>query len=333
MKRASRTSTPKPGQPAADAATYRDLLLFEERLKTNAARLRRRKRKYQFLLIQLVVTIVILACDAILSTNVILWPLNQLIRHIPYYAPQSDIIVPPYMIQSAFCIAVITLFLFYASGLYAEKIGYANRYVPHANKALRSFNMYLNVRTAPPRAPWPFSLILPPSTIAPSSSAPSSPSRPGSKAATRSRPTTPSPPRSPTPASGGKRSTGTTIPPIPPSANPRGELIFTSRVDKHFRESYERYRDAFERRRSERAMAEASGSLWKRFLAWLPLLWGSSSAIAVTGVGSTNVRRYAALGGTASGGERDGGGSPTSSAAPSRSVTPSAAIEAAAQAP
>lgn len=33
--------------PASDAATYRDLLLFEERLKSNAAVLNRRKHRYQ----------------------------------------------------------------------------------------------------------------------------------------------------------------------------------------------------------------------------------------------------------------------------------------------
>ncbi|GBE88779.1 hypothetical protein SCP_1401840 [Sparassis crispa] len=33
--------------PTNDAATYRDLLFFEERLKTNAASLNRRKRRYQ----------------------------------------------------------------------------------------------------------------------------------------------------------------------------------------------------------------------------------------------------------------------------------------------
>ena len=33
--------------PASDAATYRDLLFFEERLKSNAAVLNRRKHRYQ----------------------------------------------------------------------------------------------------------------------------------------------------------------------------------------------------------------------------------------------------------------------------------------------
>jgi hypothetical protein len=34
-------------QPTADTQTYRDLLIFEERLKQNAARLVKRKKKYQ----------------------------------------------------------------------------------------------------------------------------------------------------------------------------------------------------------------------------------------------------------------------------------------------
>ena len=51
---------------------------------------------------------------------------------------------------------------------------------------------------------------------------------------------------------------------IPPSSNPRGELIFSSRVDKSFKEGYERYRNAFERRREEKAMEEArrNGGRW-----------------------------------------------------------------------
>jgi hypothetical protein len=44
-----RSTPPAQGSyyPPNDAATYRDLLLFEERLKTNAASLKRRKRRYQ----------------------------------------------------------------------------------------------------------------------------------------------------------------------------------------------------------------------------------------------------------------------------------------------
>lgn len=50
----SRSTTPQPKRPSptapfhppADTSTYRDLLLFEERLKLNAEMLRRRKRRY-----------------------------------------------------------------------------------------------------------------------------------------------------------------------------------------------------------------------------------------------------------------------------------------------
>lgn len=41
------------------------------------------------------------------------------------------------------------------------------------------------------------------------------------------------------------------IPSIPPASNPRGEIIFSSRVDKSFREGYDRYRLAFEKKREE----------------------------------------------------------------------------------
>ena len=41
------------------------------------------------------------------------------------------------------------------------------------------------------------------------------------------------------------------IPSIPPANNPRGEIIFSSRVNKSFREGYDRYRLAFEKKRGE----------------------------------------------------------------------------------
>lgn len=45
----SSTSSARPGgfAPPSDVASYKDLLLFEERLKQNAALLRSRKRKYE----------------------------------------------------------------------------------------------------------------------------------------------------------------------------------------------------------------------------------------------------------------------------------------------
>lgn len=90
--------------------------------------------------------------------------------------------------------------------------------------------MYLNVRRPPLRStfsisPFPFIFHRPTQSRGPSP--------------------TPRPSNAPAPMA-----------PIPPANNPRGELIFSSRVDRGFRESYERYRAAFERKRDRRERDE-----------------------------------------------------------------------------
>lgn len=122
------------------------------------------------------------------------------------------------------------------------------RYVPHANRALRNFNMYLNVRQPPLQSRFPLSLF---SFLFPRPTPVSTPVR-------RSRNPSPSPPPS-------KRSSSIPIAPIPPASSPRGELIFSSRVDRNFRDSYERYRSTFERRRDERER-EAFVKTWKGWM-------------------------------------------------------------------
>jgi len=110
-------------------------------------------------------------------------------------------------------------------------------YINHSNKALRPLNMYLNMRL--PR----FSLLayIPWYNPFPSTS-------------------TTTPPQAPKLAR--RQSTNTVMATMPLSSNPRGELIFSSRVDKTFREGYERYRAAFERRREEK-QREGRGRGWK----------------------------------------------------------------------
>ena len=157
-----------------------------------------------------------------------------------------------------------------------------SRYVPHANRALRNFNMYLNLRQPPLRSQIPFFRNAssphnsPPSPLrSPTSPRPPSPTRPLSK-------------RSPS---------AVPITPIPPSSNPRGELVFSSRVDRSFRESYDRYRSAFERRKEEREREMFFTRTYiGRFLAalpWNPLgLWPAlpQSPIEPTGKGSDGSR-------------------------------------------
>ena len=144
-----------------------------------------------------------------------------------------------------------------------DQVLWKNRYVPHANRALRSFNMFLNVRRPPLRSkfywnPLPFFFPRP----VESQSAPRSPSPPSHN---RQRSTSAARP----------------IPHIPPAANPRGELIFSSRIDRNFRESYERYRSAFERKREEKEYTERH----KKWYGHL-LFWERPPSPACTGVGS-----------------------------------------------
>lgn len=127
-----------------------------------------------------------------------------------------------------------------------------NRYVPHANRALRNFNMYLNVRHRPLRSRIsfnPLSLFF---------------NRNKTKDDSASI-------RTPSPDRRRKRGTSVPIPPIPPTNNPRGELIFSSRVDRNFRESYERYRAAFERKREAREQY-ALAQTWLGWRIW-PWNW------------------------------------------------------------
>ncbi|CAG8746112.1 13900_t:CDS:2, partial [Acaulospora colombiana] len=106
----------------------------------------------------------------------------------------------------------------------------------------------------------------------PPPSQPVTPSIPIRRLRTRSLSPSPSPLRNATPSSPYEYGQDHTevIPPIPPSTNPRGELIFSSRVHPSFREGYERYRESYERKRSQGAPrtngAATSDNVAKRML-------------------------------------------------------------------
>ncbi|KAF9078378.1 hypothetical protein BDP27DRAFT_1356266 [Rhodocollybia butyracea] len=301
--------------PPNDSTTYRDLLLFEERLKSTAASLQQRKQRYQLFLLQLLTVISFLLYEVLVSPEASLlaipytWFLQQL-RILPSHLPQlypddseewqsmqvtdTKATIHPYITTGLLFVSVTTLVLFFASGMYSEKIAYANKYVPHANKALRSLNIYLNVRRPPLRSKFQFRSWNPLSFFFPrpqqNTSPDHSPSpsvstlRSSSRSTTSSGTGTPRSSRSPSPnpdnpgrgprTSGRNNKTSTMIPisPIPPSSNPRGELIFSSRIDRSFRESYERYRAAFERRREERER-EMRNARWRHKIWGWVLFW------------------------------------------------------------
>ncbi|EAU80444.2 hypothetical protein CC1G_12109 [Coprinopsis cinerea okayama7 len=243
--------------PPNDVATYRDVLMFEERLKTTALSLQRRKSRYQFFLFQLLLVIAVLLWEVLLppQASLLVIPYRFVLGWIlPNLA--DEVRIHPYFSSGLLFVSVTTLLLFFASGMYSEKIAYANKYVPHANRALRSFNMVLNVRKPPLRSQFawnPLNFFFP---------------RPPQQqpVASRGEPSrSPSPSRSPR-----SRSSSTSRPmaSLPPASNPRGELVFSSRVDKNFREGYERYRATFERKRAERLQEERRKTWWGKILYW-----------------------------------------------------------------
>ncbi|KAK0205161.1 hypothetical protein DFS33DRAFT_739635 [Desarmillaria ectypa] len=233
--------------PPNDSATYRDLLLFEERLKSNAASLQARKSRYQLFLLQLLLSTLFLLIEIALppESSLLLNPYRaihaSLFSSRPDFRPPAEVPFYPYLPTTLLLISLTTLVLFFASGMYSEKIAYANKYVPHANRALRSFNMYLNVR----KPGWNLFFWRKPRAHSP-------------------------PPRS------SSRGSSVPIAPIPPSSNPRGELIFSSRISQSFQDSYSRHRATFERKRAERARQECSKTLLGKFTNTLKF-WDRSS--------------------------------------------------------
>ncbi|GAA5874620.1 hypothetical protein JCM16303_002926 [Sporobolomyces ruberrimus] len=315
----------RPFHPPANRDSFKDLLIFEERLKQNAERLQKQRRKYQGFLVSLVAVILYLAYLVLVHPS---------IYSLVHYSNVACLLV-----------AATTLILFFATGMYSDKIAYAYKFVPQANRALRPFNIYLNTRhksrfsfllnpfrsspsntsrsnsIASPslsRTPSGRSISSPtpsnsssredlsslsrqtsasslrsqtsfrsttalhsasPSpSVSPSSSPPSSPRPsttplplPTSEGPVTRAPPVPSPPLS----SSSTRTPGIPIPPIPPAQNPRGELIFSNRVNPTFREGYERYRGEWERRRKENKELEnrAKNSTWW----WKLSNWGSKN--------------------------------------------------------
>ncbi|KAI8600406.1 Spo7-like protein-domain-containing protein [Dissophora ornata] len=108
----------------ASSVTYRDLLIFEERLKLNMIRLKKRQQKYEVFLGFLIVVIAYFAFAT-------------------FHQPSQTYYL--HMLQRFFLLlSVTTLFLFFATGMYSEKLGYSSKFVPQCNRVLRIFNMHFN---------------------------------------------------------------------------------------------------------------------------------------------------------------------------------------------
>ncbi|KAF9287095.1 hypothetical protein BGZ68_002248 [Mortierella alpina] len=119
-----RTSEEQFNSQRATPGTYRDLLIFEERLKLNMIRLRKRQQKYEAFLGSLIAVIVYCA-------------------FVTFFRPSQAYSVQ--MLHKFFLlVSCTTLFLFFATGMYSEKLGYSSKFVPQCNRVLRIFNMHFN---------------------------------------------------------------------------------------------------------------------------------------------------------------------------------------------
>jgi hypothetical protein len=103
--------------PPNDTATYKDLLLFEERLKINAASLQRRKSRYQLFLLQLLVVIAFLLSEVLLppSSSLLAIPYKFILQHLlpDIYTSETEITLHPYVASGLLFVNVTTLVLFF----------------------------------------------------------------------------------------------------------------------------------------------------------------------------------------------------------------------------
>lgn len=84
------------------------------------------RNPFTVFLLNLIVVIIVLTADVLLSTGFFAWPLKSLLHQLSIES-RPDVVFHPYLAPGALLVAITTLVLFYASGMYAEKIGYANR--------------------------------------------------------------------------------------------------------------------------------------------------------------------------------------------------------------
>uniref|UniRef100_A0A1D1XX14 Transmembrane protein 188 n=1 Tax=Anthurium amnicola TaxID=1678845 RepID=A0A1D1XX14_9ARAE len=110
--------------PSNNHQRYKDLLIFEERLKQNLHQLQRRSYKY----------------EAFLGFNCLLLPILMYI----VFIHENKNPTLQFFSKLLLFIAITTLLMFFMKNIYAEKVRVATRFVPQCNRVLRQFNMHFN---------------------------------------------------------------------------------------------------------------------------------------------------------------------------------------------
>ncbi|CAG8497089.1 7111_t:CDS:2, partial [Ambispora gerdemannii] len=119
----SSSSAPRVPSPSQNQK-FKDLLVFEERLKQNFHKLSKRQQKY----------------EAILGFNCCV------IMLCGYFVCFSKLENEPlyFLCKTFFLASIVYTSVFFLSGQYTEKISVGQKYVPQCNRALRAFNIHFN---------------------------------------------------------------------------------------------------------------------------------------------------------------------------------------------
>ena len=98
-------------------------------------------------LLHLVLVIAFLLSEVLLQTSFLDIPHTFLLKHAlrGVYGPVVGVKPHPYFASGLLFVAITTLLLFFASGMYSEKIAYANRYETLFSIPIRSFPDLLEV--------------------------------------------------------------------------------------------------------------------------------------------------------------------------------------------
>lgn len=103
------------------------------------------KQRLTVFLLQLLVIIVFLLCEVFLppQNSLLAIPYKVLLQRLlpELYTDETQVSVHPYFASGLLFVSVTTLVLFFASGMYSEKIAYANKYVCQSGHWIHTFNL------------------------------------------------------------------------------------------------------------------------------------------------------------------------------------------------
>ncbi|KAI8851295.1 hypothetical protein BC829DRAFT_387098 [Chytridium lagenaria] len=104
--------------------TFRDVMIFEERLRQNMIRLNRMRRRWELILASLVAMFAYFA-------------------YLTVYLPKREDPTNPYHLFG-FILSSSILFIFFASGLYKAKLSTPAKFTSQCNRALKPYNVLFN---------------------------------------------------------------------------------------------------------------------------------------------------------------------------------------------